>query len=240
MTRTPPENRGGAREATGSTTRLKNPADATPRQVSRNDVLLASIAGALAMIWLLAWSGRTPEGLAWTFIRLSGALGYVLLGLSIALGALTSSRFIPTWLAKPLQFGWHGLLSGGALALVVVHGAFSLVDVRYPQTLAGVLVPGMATYAPAALALGTLAFYAMTTVYVSYGQRRRLPAAWTKRLHLLAYPAFLLGTLHGVMAGSDRLPWLYGVTSMVVAMATAVRLLERRGTRRVPQSAGPK
>lgn len=239
MTRTTPESRNAARETSGRPHREANPAVATRRRVSRNDVLLAGIAGALAMIWLLAWGGRTPEGLAWTFVRLSGVLGYVLLGLSIALGALTSSRFIPAWLAKPLQFGWHGLLSGGALALVVVHGAFSLVDATYPQTVAGVLVPGLATYAPAALALGTLAFYAMTTVYVSYGQRRRLPAAWVKRLHLLAYPAFLLGTLHGVMAGSDRLPWLYGLTSMAVAMATAVRVLERRGTRRAPPAAGP-
>ncbi len=223
-----------------SATRSKNSAAATSRRVSRNDLLLAAIAGALAMVWLLAWVGRTPESLAWTFLRLSGVAGYALLGLSVALGALTSSRFIPAWLAKPLQFGWHGLLSGAALALVVVHGAFSLVDATYPQTAAGVLVPGLATYAPVALALGTLAFYAMTTVYVSYGLRTRVPARWTKRLHLLAYPAFILGTLHGVMAGSDRLTWLYGLTLMVVAMATAVRLLERRGPKRAPATGTPK
>jgi methionine sulfoxide reductase heme-binding subunit len=190
---------------------------------------VAGLVAAVATLWFAAWRGWTPEPLAWVFLRLSGVIGYVAIALSVALGALASSRFVPRWLAKPLQFGWHGLLSGFGLSSVAVHGAFSIVDASYPQTVAGVLVPGLATYAPIALGLGTLASYAMATVYGSFAMRRRLSRVWVKRLHLLAYPAFALSTLHGVFAGSDRLPWLYLPAIGVVALATSVRWLERRG-----------
>lgn len=159
---------------------------------------------------------------------MSGVVGYAALAVSVTLGALTSSRYVPAWLAKPLQYGWHGVLSGFGLVAIGVHVAFSLVDAQYPQTLAGVLVPGLASYAPFALALGTLAAYAVLVVYVSFARQRQLARVWVRLLHLLAYPAFAFATLHGVFAGSDRLAWLYLPALALVALATSVRLLERR------------
>lgn len=192
------------------------------------------LAAAVSALWFAAWRGWTPEPLAWSFLRLSGVIGYAAIAASVALGALSSSRYVPGWLAKPLQFGWHGLLSGFGLASIAVHGAFSIVDASYPQTVAAVLVPGLATYAPVALGLGTLATYALATVYGSFALRRRLSRPWVKRLHLLAYPGFALSTLHGVFAGSDRLTWLYLPAIAMVALATGVRWLERR--REAPSS----
>lgn len=194
----------------------------------RDDLALTAAVAGLGTLWLAAWAGWTPEALAWTFLRMSGVVGYAALAVGVALGALTSSRYVPAWLAKPLQYGWHGVLSGFGLVAIGVHVAFSLVDAQYPQTLAGVLVPGLATYAPVALALGTLAAYAALVVYVSFARQRQLTRVWVKRLHLLAYPAFALATLHGVFAGSDRLAWLYLPALALVALATSVRMLERR------------
>lgn len=165
-------------------------------------------------------------------MRLGGVVGYAALAASVVLGAMTSSRYMPAWLAKPLQFGWHGVLSGFGLVAIAVHVAFSLVDAQYPQTLAGVLVPGLATYAPFALALGTLATYATVVVYASIARQRQLPRTWVKRLHLLAYPAFAFATLHGVFAGSDRLAWLYLSALALVALATSVRMVEHRSAAR--------
>ena len=194
----------------------------------RDDLASTAAATALVVVWLAAWTGRAPDGLAWTFLRLSGVVGYAALAMSVAAGALTSSRYVPSWLAKPLQYGWHGVLSGFGLVAIGVHGAFSLVDAQFPQTLTGVLVPGLASYAPVALALGTLASYAILVVYASFVRQRSLPRVWVKRLHLLAYPAFALGTLHGVFAGSDRLAWLYLSALALVSLTTSVRVLERR------------
>lgn len=187
-------------------------------------LLLASLVG----LWAAALVGVGPEPLAWTFTRLAGVAGYAALAASLVLGALMGSRLTPTWLAKPLQYGWHGILAGAGLAATAAHVAFTLVDARYPQTPVGVLVPGAATYAPFALALGTLAMYAMITVYVSFAQRQRLATRTWRALHLLAYPAFALATGHAILAGSDALPWLYLPALGLVGGTTALRFVERR------------
>lgn len=210
------------------TTTTAAPRPAGSARPLRDDLALTAVVAALGALWLAAWAGWTPEALAWTFLRMSGVVGYAALAASVTLGALTSSRYVPAWLAKPLQYGWHGVLSGFGLAATFVHGAFALVDAQYPQTLSGVLVPGLASYAPFALALGTLAAYATLVVYVSFARKHQLARVWVKRLHLLAYPGFAMATLHGVFAGSDRLAWLYLPALVLVALATSVRVLERR------------
>lgn len=201
------------------------------RIASLNELLTALLLTAVALTWALAARSATPEGLAWTLNRLAGVAAYALLSLSVSLGAALKSRFIPQWLVRPLQYGWHGLLSGFALALTAVHVAFVTVDTQKPQSLVAVLVPGRATYAPLALALGTLALYATLAVYVSFSSKSRLPRRLWTGLHLLAYPAFLLATVHGWLAGSDHLFPLYLAGTGLAVGATLLRLLEGRGAR---------
>lgn len=183
----------------------------------------------VSFYWLLAWTGLVPGGFTWAFLRLTGVIGYLLLALSVASGALLSARFTPpAWLAKPLQYGWHGLTAGSGLALVGIHIALSLVGTHYPQPLAGVLVPGLATFSPFAMGLGTVGTYLLVAPYLSFAGRRVLGPRWVKGLHLLAYPGFAAGTLHGVLVGTDRLAWLYLGSVALVAFTVAIRLVERR------------
>ncbi len=202
-------------------------AERAPRPLAET-LILTALVTATVVTWWAAATGATPTAFGWVFLRLSGIAGYAALTITVALGALTAGAVVPKWLAKPLQYGWHGLLSGFGLGAVATHIAFTLIDAEYPQTLAAVLVPGLATYAPVALALGTLAFYAMVVVHGSFALRQRLPRRLVRGLHLLAYPAFVLATVHGLWAGSDRLPWLYPTGLGLVVLATAVRLLEPR------------
>lgn len=203
------------------------------RLFAANEVLAGLSLAALAFVWLLAFNQLAPESLAWTLTRVSGVLGYSFLALSVALGALTASKYIPQWLSKALQYGWHGLLSGFSLALVGVHVAYTLVDTQYPQTLLGVLLPGLATYAPLALALGTLATYGMVTVYISFASKNKLPRRVWRTLHLLAYPSFILATLHGLWAGSDNLGLLYTGAAGMVIVTFLLRIFEVRSARQV-------
>lgn len=205
----------------------------TDRRIATlNEALAAALLAAVALTWALAWQSATPEGLAWTLNRLAGVGAYVLLALSVSLGAMLQSRFVPPWLARPLQYGWHGLLSGFGLALTAVHVAFVTVDTQRPQTLAAVLVPGRASYAPFALALGTLAAYAALAVYLSFAARSRLSRPLWTGLHLLAYPAFVLATVHGWLAGSDHLFAMYIVGTGLATLAVVLRLAEGRVRRR--------
>lgn len=202
------------------------------RLASLNELLVALLLAAVALTWGLAARSVTPGGLAWTLNRIAGVAAYALLSLSVGLGAVLKSRVVPRWLVRPLQYGWHGLLSGFALALTAVHVAFVTVDTQQPQTLAGVLLPGRATYAPLALALGTLALYAVVAVYVSFAYKSRLPKRLWTGLHLLAYPAFLLATVHGWMAGSDHLTILYAAGTCFALAGLALRVFEGRARER--------
>ncbi len=194
-----------------------------------NRYLLWGPVVALGAFWLLAYAGLAPSAWVWAFLRLTGVIGYLLLALSVASGALLSARFTPPpWLAKPLQYGWHGLTAGSGLVLVAVHVALSLVGTTHSQPLVGVLVPGMATFSPFAMGLGTVASYFMLAPFLTFAWRRKLPAKWVKLLHLLAYPAFVAGTLHGVLMGSDRLGWAYLGAVTLVAFTFAIRMVEGR------------
>lgn len=194
-----------------------------------NRYLLWTPLAALALYWLLAFAKVVPGEWTWAFLRVTGIVGYLLLALSVASGALLSARFTaPAWLAKPLQYGWHGLTAGSGLALVGIHVAFSLVTTHYPQTIAGALVPGLASFEPFAMGLGTVGTYLLLAPYATFAGRRLLSPAWVKALHLLAYPGFLAGTVHGVLGGSDRLTWLYVGALTLVTFAVTFRILQRR------------
>jgi DMSO/TMAO reductase YedYZ heme-binding membrane subunit len=202
------------------------------RIASFNELLAAVLLVGVALTWAMAARSATPEGLAWTLNRLAGVAAYALLALSVSLGAVLKSRYLPGWLARPLQYGWHGLLSGFGLALTAVHVAFVTVDTQRPQSLAAVLIPGHATYAPFALALGTLAAYAALAVYLSFAARSRLSRPVWTGLHLLAYPAFALATVHGWLAGSDHLIGMYLAGTGLAVVATVLRLAEPRERKR--------
>jgi len=198
------------------------------RVSTANELLAAALLAGVGATWFLAAQGLTPGPLAWTLTRVSGVAAYVLLSLTVSLGATLKSRLVPAWLARPLQYGWHGVMSGFALAFTAVHVAFVLVDAKIPQSLAGVLIPGRASYAPLGLALGTLATYAAVLVYLTFGLKARLPRRVWIGFHLLAYPSFAMATLHGVLAGSDALGPLYLAGSGLAALALLVRLREHR------------
>jgi DMSO/TMAO reductase YedYZ heme-binding membrane subunit len=193
-----------------------------------SEVLTGALLVAVGLTWAMAARGLTPGPLAWTLTRVSGVAAYAMLSVAVAFGAALKSRLVPVWLARPLQYGWHGVLSGFALALTAVHVAFVTVDTQQPQGLVAVLVPGRASYAPFGLALGTLAAYAALAVYVSFAARARLSRRAWVGLHLLAYPAFALATAHGLIAGTDHLAGLYLAGTALAAAGIALRWAEPR------------
>lgn len=197
-----------------------------PKLQSRgNDFLAALILLALAAAWLLAWRGTGHLPLAWVLLRATGLASYLALALSVIFGVLTASPAAPSWLGRAISYGWHGLLSGFALVTGAIHGAFLLVDGQYPQTLSAVLLPGDATFKPLEVGLGTLGLEALALVYVSTLLRTRLPRPFWKKLHLLAYPVFVLTTLHGLYLGSDHAWPLYLVASVAALLTLGLRLL---------------
>jgi sulfoxide reductase heme-binding subunit YedZ len=91
------------------------------------------------------------------------------------------------------------------------------------------LVPGLSTYRPAAVALGVLAGELMLLVYASFSLRKRIGMKAWRALHRLTYAVFAGGTLHGLAAGTDSTrPWALGLylgAVGAVALASAWRFL---------------
>ncbi|GAA5436297.1 ferric reductase-like transmembrane domain-containing protein [Deinococcus aquaticus] len=205
---------------------------------AHNTTLTAGLLLIFGLAYLACWLHLGPHTLAWTLNRATGTVAYLLLAATTATGALLGSRYSPAWLTRAQQAGWHGVTSGFALTLGMVHGLLLTVDATYPQSLLAVLIPGASSVRPLPVALGTLGAYLLALVIVSTRARRHLnPRVW-KALHLSAYPAFALLTAHGVTAGSDHLGALYATSVAAVAFTFGLRLLEETKKRRPPRSTG--
>ncbi len=191
---------------------------------SFNEFLTAVIVLAVLVAWVISLLGLSGAPIAWSMLRVSGTLAYSVLGITTALGALLKSQFAPTWLNRAVQYGWHGLLSGFALTVSLVHGMFLVVDGKYRQPLSAVLVSGTSSFQPFEIALGTLAVYALLLVYVSTVFKNKIGQKTWRVLHMAAYPAFVMATLHGLNVGSDSLIALYLVASAAALTTFSLRM----------------
>jgi methionine sulfoxide reductase heme-binding subunit len=204
----------------------KNPAN--KKSETFNELLTALILAALILAWLASLLKLPGGPLAWLILRSSGTLAYLALAISTSLGALLASKYAPKWLNRASQYGWHGLLSGFALAVSMIHGLFLMVDAQYRQPLVGVLLPFASSFKPLEIGLGTLVVYSLLIVYVSTVFKNQLSARAWRVLHLLSYPAFILATLHGLWTGSDSLNLLYWTACAAVVLTFGLRLNEVR------------
>ena len=199
------------------------------RQEAFNEGLTAAILTALTLAWLLSLWGLAPGPLAWVILRVTGTVAYAALAASTALGALIASRFAPSWLARAVQYGWHGLLAGFALSVGAIHGFFLAVDSQFAQPIWRILVPGATTFNPLWVGLGAAGLYALALVFASTALKGRLSRKTWKLLHLLAYPAFVALSLHGLLSGSDHLVGLYVVSGVAVLGTFTLRMVDELG-----------
>jgi len=125
----------------------------------------------------------------------------------------------------------HRFLAILAGIFVVLHGASLLLDRVVPISLGQMLVPFTTGYRPLAVGLGTTAAELLAAVGLTNLFRAELPRRFWRTVHYLTIPAWLLASLHCVLAGSDAAePWFAGV---VAAAMTAVGLAIAFRARRV-------
>ncbi|GGR17837.1 ferric reductase-like transmembrane domain-containing protein [Deinococcus ruber] len=197
-----------------------------------NALLTLFLAALLLGGFVLSAFTPSSETLASSFLRATGIAAYLALALSVTFGALLGSRYAPPWLIRAQQYGWHGLLSGFALVLGTAHGLFLAVDGTHAQPLTALLVPWWSRSATLAMCLGTLGVYGLALVYVSTVWRKRLSLQGWRALHLTAYPAFVVLTVHSILAGTDALGPLYGAAVAGAVLTFGLRFVEEAGKRR--------
>ncbi len=197
----------------------------------------AFVLGAGAALALLAVIDLTLRGageslllkLPWTLSRAAGIVAYLLLAGSTLLGLSISTRLLDRWASRAVVFALHEYLSWLALAATGLHVVLLLQDSHSGFTPLSLLIPGLAPYAPLAMALGTVSLYLAVAITVSFRLRARIGQRAWRLLHYSAFALFALATAHGVMAGSSTgasaMQWLYLVSGGAVLLLTNYRLL---------------
>ena len=122
-------------------------------------------------------------------------------------------------------FPCHELLTVFTFAFLVLLIALLAGDPFAEVGWLGALVPGFSAYRPPAIAIGTVALYAMLFTAVTAKWTRLLPGGWWLKAHRFAAVTFLLAWVHSVLAGTDggALTPLYLATGLPILMGIAHR-----------------
>ncbi len=143
------------------------------------------------------------QKLSWHLVRSSGIVAYVLLLASTIWGLLLSSQFVKDWSPGPVSLTVHSTISWLALLLGLIHALLLLLDDYFTYTLSDILVPFTGPYRPEVVGLGTLAFWLLLVISLSFPLKKRIGQANWRRLHYTSYIAFGLVSVHGLFAGTD-------------------------------------
>jgi methionine sulfoxide reductase heme-binding subunit len=185
---------------------------------------------------------RTVQLRPWVAARALGVTAYLLLTLEVVLGlVLSHPRMASGWRRTKQVFPWHEMVTVFLGAFLALHIVLLAVDRFAGVGWVGVLVPGMSTYRPSAIAAGSVAMYALVIAAVTAKWTRLLPAGWWLKIHRFAVVAFLLAWAHAVLAGTDggTLTPLYLVTGFGVLALGAWRWWTAKVRRQHPAPATP-
>jgi hypothetical protein len=180
------------------------------------------------------------EQLWWDTARAGGITAWCLLAGSVLWGLAISTRTAPDRVRPNWMLDVHRFLGGLAAVFVGVHMTGLLLDrfVTFGPT--DLLVPLASSWHPVAVAWGIVAMYLLLAVELTSLGRRRVPRRIWRVVHTASFPTFVMATVHGLSAGTDRhdLVWQVTLWSTVAAVAllTVVRLLQL-GERSTPELA---
>ena len=183
----------------------------------------------LTVAWLLrqgifSFTIDQDQNLAWHLIRSAGITAYVLLSVSVLWGLALSSQIVKNWSPGMVTMLMHSTISWLALAFSLVHALLLVVDEYFTYSVGYILIPFTGPYRPLAVGLGTLAFWIILVITLSFSLKKLIGRRLWKYIHMGSYLGFLLVTAHGLAAGTDadylgfRVLLLAGVTVVVLLL----------------------
>jgi len=176
----------------------------------------------------------------WYVSRATGLLSMAMLNASVVLGLLLSAKSAPAWFPKPMLFELHQFLSVLALALVAVHTAALLFDGVAPFTAAQALIPFVAPYDTAEMAMGIIAGWLTALVTASFWAKKRIGQKAWRRLHYASFAAYGLGLVHALGVGSDvAIPFVYWSSILGAALVAALTVYRIGAVRARPAPRRP-
>ncbi len=170
----------------------------------------------------------------WHLARVSGIVAWVMLCASVMWGLLLSTRVLGRRPNRPWLLEMHRYFSTLALWSIGIHLVSLYADSYVQFSPADLLIPMSSPWRPGAVAWGIMAMYILVDVEATSLVMDRLPRRLWKGVHVFSIAAFSFGTVHGLLAGTDRGNTLVGIAAFVgvaeVAFVLIVRLVYRRQT----------
>ena len=212
---------------------------AEPWQMVAAGALVAVILGIL--VWLLpvlvpqlALNANVLAGekAAWYLTRSSGTVAYLMMSVSTIWGLLLSTKLVKKVIPPAISLAMHNYISWLSLGLTIFHAGILLFDSYYTYTLSALLIPFTGPYSPLWVGMGTIGFYIMLITTLSYYVRKQIGQKTWRKLHYTTFGAYVLSTVHGLMAGTDaaQLMSIFGVSSFLVLFLTLYRILSSGST----------
>jgi sulfoxide reductase heme-binding subunit YedZ len=157
--------------------------------------------------------------------------------------ALTTMVVLGIWLRHPWRSRmWsprvetllraHVTLAACTITLLAGHLTAIALDHYAGVGWVGTFVPWHATYRPTAVALGTLALYALVLIAGTAALAGSIGRKIWFPIHTVSATVFGLTLMHGLLSGSDShaLRWMYVVTGAAVVAVQVSRWTARYGT----------
>jgi methionine sulfoxide reductase heme-binding subunit len=184
--------------------------------------LTIAVAVALLALSIIARAVDVEGGTAtWDISRASAFTTYILLWAALVTGTGVNTRFHPGVGRQLVVLELHRMCATLGLAFVATHMLTIVLDPFIGFAAWDAVIPLTAGYRPVQVGLGVIAMWGMVAVVATTWGAGRISHRLWRRLHWLAYPAYLLALIHALTAGSDTEHW----PTHVVYSATAGTLL---------------
>ncbi|HXZ71349.1 MAG TPA: hypothetical protein VEH31_10855, partial [Streptosporangiaceae bacterium] len=190
-------------------------------------------------------TGHTIDMALMHFLLFYGGV-FALIGLTAAVGVglLASDRIFMTPSGRIVAQAVHRAVSFGAVGFLLIHIVTEIIAGR--SRAASAVVPFLDHGRTLYLGLGTIASDLFLLVLVTGILRARFATvrptwAW-RALHSVAYLAWVMGILHGLLAGRAAKPyvdWSYGACVAAVGLALIVRVVAAGRVREMASSPVP-
>lgn len=139
----------------------------------------------------------------WYMARAGGLVAYLLLWSSSIWGLTLSTKVISDMIPAPLAYGIHEFLSILAIIFAVLHAVVLLGDQYIQFNIFHLAIPFIAPYEPLWTGLGTIGLYLSAALTASFYIRRQIGQKVWRAMHYIAFVAYVLALVHGLMAGTD-------------------------------------
>lgn len=162
----------------------------------------------------------------WVAARALGVTAYLLLTLEVGLGlVLSHPRNTSEWRKTKQVFPWHEMITVFTGAFLVLHIVLLAIDPFAGVGVVGAFVPGFSQYRPVAVAVGSVALYALIFTAATAKWTSLLPSGWWLKVHRFAAVALFMVWAHAVLAGTDggALTPMYMATGLLILAGVAHR-----------------